>query len=234
MRGPRAEEHLPTRGHGGPGPVQVGHESLADVDRQREALVPIALPHHGDLAAAPVDVLQPQRGHLTGAEPQPGQQRQDRPVTLSDRGSGVAGAQQHRGLFGRQVLRQPGQFPVGGGGHRAHQRGVDHPAQVQEPQQRAQGCARALHRRGQGALATAEHERGHLAGGQRVQAEHIADDPGGQERADQVRLALDRHLGQAPLAGQIRGVVGQHHPNRADHQRRRDRRRRPDLTQALQ
>ena len=165
--------------------------------------MPIALAHHDDLAAAPVDVLQAQRGHLTRAQPQPGQQRQDRQVTPPDRGSGVARGQQHPGLLGRQVLRQPGQFPVGGSGHRAHQRGVRSPRAGAGTAAASAGrcpCAAPSPAR---RSRYGEHEPRDCAGGQRAQIEHIADDPGGQERAEQVGLALHRDRGQAALAGQV-------------------------------
>ena len=52
--------------------AQIPHDRRAHVSRQQEPFSPVALAHDRDLAAAPVDVVQPDTGDLAGAHPQPG------------------------------------------------------------------------------------------------------------------------------------------------------------------
>ena len=58
--------------------AKVGHDRLADIDRQRQHVVTAALAANEQLAATPVEVIEAQRGDLPGAQPEPRQQQQDR------------------------------------------------------------------------------------------------------------------------------------------------------------
>ena len=49
---------------------------------------------HQDLAAAPVDALEPHRGDLAAAQPEPHQQYQDRVIAASDRSPSITTRQQ--------------------------------------------------------------------------------------------------------------------------------------------
>jgi hypothetical protein len=52
--------------------AQPGGDRGAHVGRQRQLLGPVAFAHDGELAVAPVDVVQSEPGDLTGAQPEPG------------------------------------------------------------------------------------------------------------------------------------------------------------------
>jgi hypothetical protein len=85
-----------------------------------------------------------------------------------------------------------------------------------------------------GEAGAGEYERGDVCGGQRFQTEQAVSDPGSQERADQIRIALDGQHGQAPLVAEVGGIVGQHHLHRARHPLLPGQRSSPDLPQVLQ
>jgi hypothetical protein len=132
-------EYLPAAtGGGGVGPPggQPGNDRLADIGRQRQLVLPVALAVDGDHAAPPVNVVQPQRRGLGRTQPQPHQHRQDRQVPPPHRGVPIAGRQQRRDLAVVQRLGHPGQLPAGHRRHHGRQRLVDEPLDVQEPQQR--------------------------------------------------------------------------------------------------
>jgi len=79
-----------------PASLQVGDDRGADVGGQGEPFSPVPLAGDGDLAAVPVDVLQCQARDLADAQPEAGQQRQDRQVAEAQGGARVA-LRQHRG-----------------------------------------------------------------------------------------------------------------------------------------
>ncbi|WP_232303794.1 hypothetical protein [Pseudofrankia sp. DC12] len=97
-----------------------------------------ALADDADLAAPPVDVVQPQSGDLGGPEAEAGQQRQDRPVAPPHRGRLVAGRHHGRDLRTGQRLGQSHQSARAGRRHRVDKPGGDHAVDMQETQQRAQ------------------------------------------------------------------------------------------------
>jgi hypothetical protein len=51
--------------------AKIRHERLADIDGQREQILPAAIAAHEQLAATPVDVVEPDRGDLAGAQREP-------------------------------------------------------------------------------------------------------------------------------------------------------------------
>jgi hypothetical protein len=75
--------------------------------------VPVALAVDLDLAGAPVEIVEGERGHLPGAQPQACQQQQDGEVPPAMAGAPVAATQQARHL--------PGLYPPGA---RAGRRGA--------------------------------------------------------------------------------------------------------------
>jgi len=60
--------------------MQVARDCFTDVDGDREKLIAVALPPDRDFTTPPVDVIDPQPGHLTAAQSQSPQNRQDRTV----------------------------------------------------------------------------------------------------------------------------------------------------------
>ena len=63
---------------------QPARQRLADISGQRQTLLAAALPADQQLARAPVDIRQPQRGDLAGTQPQPRQHRDDREIPPPD------------------------------------------------------------------------------------------------------------------------------------------------------
>lgn len=59
-----ADEHPLVQGVGRPALLQVVGDRLTDITRQRKPIAAISLPHNDDLAAAPIDVVQPQAGTI--------------------------------------------------------------------------------------------------------------------------------------------------------------------------
>jgi hypothetical protein len=55
-------------------------QGFADVDRERHPVVPRSLAAHDQFAAAPVGVIERQRGDLAAAQAKPRQQRQNREI----------------------------------------------------------------------------------------------------------------------------------------------------------
>lgn len=60
--------------------LEVAHDCLTDVFGDREKLLMVAFSPDRDFTVPPVDVIDPQPGHLTAAQSQPPQNRQDRAV----------------------------------------------------------------------------------------------------------------------------------------------------------
>jgi hypothetical protein len=86
-----------------------------------------------DLTSPPVDVIQSQRRHLAGAQPEPGQQGEDGQVPPPGPGERIAGGQQRGHLISVQRPRHPGLGPPGRRGHR--QRLADQALGMQEAEQ---------------------------------------------------------------------------------------------------
>ena len=121
MRGLRTQKHRPVLRRVRAPVLQVGDDPLPDIDRQRQPINPVAFAAHGDLAAAPVDVVQAQRGDLTDPQAQAQQHRQDRQIPAAGRGALVATGQQRPHLLVVQRHGQAGQRPPGRRGHRRGQ-----------------------------------------------------------------------------------------------------------------
>ena len=103
----------------GPGTGQVRDQRLADVGRQRQPVLTASLSTDDDLAAAPVNVVQLQRGHLDRAQAEPGQQHQDRVVANADRPLAGSVVQQPLGIAWRHRRRHRGETLYVHWGHRA-------------------------------------------------------------------------------------------------------------------
>ena len=240
MRRLDPDEHAALQGGGRPATPQIGHDSLARVSRQGKLIAAIPLAGDGDLAAPPVDVVQPQPGNLAGPQPHPRQQRQHRQVAAAGRTPAITRSQQ--GLHLRRLQRPGKPRPaVGDLGHCLVQRPADQALQMPEPQQRAQRRSQPLSGlRGQPPR-PGDQEPRNLARGQ---LRHLAAGPGvtGDEWPDQIdvttgHLDLQATLGQqvtaVPLQQYLRrvlqrgglGLRGHAHPPQVAQQRRQRLRR---------
>ena len=127
-------------------PAQVGDDRLADVARQREAVLvgPLAVDH--DLAGPPVDVIEAEAGHLAGAQPEAEQDEQHGVVPPALRPAPVAGAEQ--GIGGPLVdpHRQGGPVPMGNREGRRGQVARCQPLNEATAQERAQRSHKQLRR----------------------------------------------------------------------------------------
>jgi hypothetical protein len=103
--GPASHEHRSVLGCGGSAPAQVTLDRFADVHGQRQLLGVVALAAHPQLAGPPVDVVQAQRGDLTGAQAQPDQHEQDREVTSTPARTPVTASEQPGDLSVLKGLR---------------------------------------------------------------------------------------------------------------------------------
>jgi len=67
VRSLRPHEHRAARRRRRAAVLQVGHDGLPHIGRQRQPILPMTLTPHDQLTAPPVDVLQRQGRDLTGA-----------------------------------------------------------------------------------------------------------------------------------------------------------------------
>jgi hypothetical protein len=77
------QEHLSSLAPG-PAALQIGGDRPTHIRRQRQPVGSSALAAHHQFACPPVDVIEPQPGHLAGPQPQP-QHRGDHRVVASAR-----------------------------------------------------------------------------------------------------------------------------------------------------
>ena len=195
--------------------------------------MPVPFAPHRDLAEPPVDVVQPQRGHLAGAQPEPGQQGQDGQVPPPGPGRGIAGGQQRGHLITVQRLGQAGLRPPGRRGHR--QRLADQALRVQEAEQGPQRGHHPLDRL-RPLPGLSHHERSHLTRRQilQVKAAVLRFRPAGQERAHHPHVQISRRHGQPALDEQVIPVPAEQPVLRAcrwDRRRRRDHPQPPQIAQ---
>ena len=181
----------PCRG-AGPAAAQIRRDRRAHLGRQRQPFGAVALAQHRDLAAAPVDVVQPEAGDLAGAQPQP------RPAAAGSRSpADRSGCADHR----RPAAGAAGPVPGPSAGPTAaspRPTGPRPPAtpgpagQVQPPQQRPQRADDQLRRPDRPARTRGQHEPGDLARGQPGQIQHVTAQPGRDERPHAVHVAARR------------------------------------------
>src|SRR5262249_48902389 len=150
----------------------------------------------------PVEAAQVHAGGLAGAQPQPGQQREDREVSAAGLGIAIAAAQQQTGLSGPQPPGQGSKLAVGDRRHRRGELPVDPAGHEQEPQQRPQRGHHALGVRNAAQPSLIEYELGDLSRRQPAQLRLYRGRQPGQEAADSGQVTADRHLRQPALADQ--------------------------------
>ena len=135
MRGADAHDQRPVQRGRRPPVLQVGNDRLADIGGQRQSFGASSLAGDPKLAGAPVDVIEPERGDLAGAQPQPRSMtstaKSRRPIAVprsqhassasNCSGSSARGSpdSRHDAVDGTAVAQRPG----------------DQAAQMQEPKQ---------------------------------------------------------------------------------------------------
>ncbi len=143
--------------------LQVGDEGFADVGGQGKRVHPRPLAANPKFSSGPVDVVQPQAGHLVRPQPQTRQQRQDREVSGPHRRRPVERMQK-----GIDVLAGQGAWQLlSAARHRRHRRGerpVRQPRHVEEAQQRPHPTHDRLHPVDAQLTAPGQDEGGDIAG----------------------------------------------------------------------
>jgi hypothetical protein len=89
---------------------------------------------HHDLAGAPIDVVQRQRGDFSDAHAEPAEEQEHGEIAATEHGRLVARVQQTPHLIGLESFRQRRQSPARRGRDRVGQRARHVPIGVQEPQ----------------------------------------------------------------------------------------------------
>jgi hypothetical protein len=194
--------------------------------------VPVALAVDLDLAGAPVEIVEGERGHLPGAQPQACQQQQDGEVPPAMAGAPVAATQQARHLPGLYPPRRQSWPPRGNPWHRRSKRDGGEPGDVQIPQQRAERGHRLVRRRRGGPAALGNHERRDVGGGELLQ--RGLGRAARQEAACDPQVGADRAGGQSPLGSQIPAVCRKPLPEQvlsAHRSRRRHHSKTPQVAQ---
>ena len=163
MGRPHPHEYLSNRGRAGPAAAQVGGNRLADIDRQRQLVHPVTLSVNRDLPSPPVQVLQVQRRHLAGPEPEPQYHDDHRIVTPAAGATPIASPQQGLGLGRRDALRQQRPPPPRYRQGRRRQVAIDEADEVAVAQKRTQRAPVAPHRGGRPAGHPPQHRLRHLS-----------------------------------------------------------------------
>ena len=78
-------------------PLQPPDDRVSHVVRERQPILAVALAVDRDFTQTPVDVVEPQRGDLLGAQPKTYQHVQDREVPASDRPAAITTLRQAGG-----------------------------------------------------------------------------------------------------------------------------------------
>jgi hypothetical protein len=172
--------------------LKPARERLANIRRKRHPLVAAALPADQQFPAAPVDVSEPKRSDLAGAQPQPREQGDDHVIATPDPCTSIARGQQSSQRSRVQGLDRSDQSPARDRWDRAGQLMRDLAVDVQEPQEHPQPGDHALRRTDRRALRFAQHERAH-----RRRVEPLEVEPAlgrlapGQERARDADIVPD-------------------------------------------
>lgn len=199
MRGLDPHEHAAPLRRGGSPTAQVAGDSLTHVRGQRESLGPVALAPHKNLTGTPVDVVQPQDGDLTGAQPEPGQQQQHRVVASPDCTATVTYSQQTPYLLGFERLWQARQLPSRHRRDRTGQRRRNPALDVQVVQQRSQRGHDHLRRPIRPDRTRRHHEPDDIACGQPSKIQPVPVAPAVQELPHRSHVACSRRGCQSAL-----------------------------------
>ena len=160
---PHPHEYLSSRGRARSAAAQVGGDRLADIDRQRQLVHPVTLAVNRDLPSPPVQVLQAQRRHLAGPEPESQYQDDHRIVTSAAGATPIASPQQGLGLGRSDALRQQRPPPPRYRQGRRRQVAIDEADEVAVAEKRTQRAPVAPHRGGRPAGHLPQHRLRHIS-----------------------------------------------------------------------
>jgi hypothetical protein len=107
-----AQKH-PTAAATGSSVPKISHDRIPHILRQRKLRAPTTLAMDAEASVLPVDVVELQRGHLSGTQPQASEQQQDRVVAPSHRSAAIDPAEQSAYLLGCDASGNRGPRPVG-------------------------------------------------------------------------------------------------------------------------
>jgi hypothetical protein len=93
--------------------AQICGHGFANVTRQRQTLCSVSLAANDERAGSPIDVLKPERSHLTRAQPEASEHGQDGEVSVPLPRAAITRRQKALYLLGGQSLWQPSQSPSG-------------------------------------------------------------------------------------------------------------------------
>jgi len=188
---PYANEY-PTGLAGRTASTQVGRQSLAHIRRKGHPVVNQPLAANEELASSPVDVLEPESYHLTGAETKTGQQKQDGIVASAGRCAAVAGLEYTFDFLRRQVFGHRGKPPVRYREHRSGQVDWQLPLLKQEPKERTESCRHQLCSSDTHALAMPQNEIRNIGSFHRLNKEWPFSEARDEKLASEILVMGDR------------------------------------------
>jgi len=205
MRGLDPYEYRPTLSAGRATVLQIFGNRSSDVCRQWDAFDTVRLTAHDDLAGSPINIVQPELGHLTRPQAETDQHCQDGDVAATaPRGSGGR-REEAADLVRIQTFRQSDQSPAGSRWHGRDQGPRDDAIKMEEAEQGPKGCDRQLRR-----AATLSRTTGHRKGenvscGQMldIQGEAVGRESALQEWSHHVEIDARRGGSQGALDGQV-------------------------------
>ena len=202
----QADEQVP-RPAGPPVHDMVGNR-LADIDRQRHAVMTPALAANRDLAGPPVDVIKPDRTDLLAAQAEPGQQKHDGAVAASGRIIAADGGDQPADLVGGKTVRRAVHAPGRDLRHARNQVPAGQPGGEHEPEQPSEIDRLLLQVRPASRLGGRKGKEGaDLLRSDAVQVAGLRPEQEGQETPEEPAALGDRALAQPPLTAQPVAVV---------------------------
>ena len=182
-----------------PPATQIAGQRAADIDRQGQPIIAVALAIDHHLAGTPVDVIERQAGDLAAAQPEPAHQHQDREIAPPDRSAPVAARQQPVATRRAQAAAAarphatrptPGTAPV-------NDRSIS-PSHVQEPQQRPQRGRDRPDRRPLPRVRLSQHERAHISRRHPIKLETVTDHEASQRTGESPSHKHERSRPSAP------------------------------------
>jgi hypothetical protein len=183
-------------------------------------------------AAAPVEVLERDRGDLAGAQPEPRQQQHDRVIAPADQPAPVTTGQQPLHDRRLQPARQRAIPKISDPGHRPLQRQLDQSRDMQISQQRAQPPHQLPRPRHTELRALRREEQAHVRGTQPLKPEPVRPDPPRQEQPRGRLVATEHRVRRQPtLIEQIPAIAHQQPLERIVHNGRHGGRHDPEPPQ---
>jgi hypothetical protein len=159
MRGLDPYKYRATLSAGRTTMLQILGNSPSDVCGQWDAFDTVRLSAHDDLAGSPIDIVQPELGHLTRPQAETDQHCQNGDVAAAASRGSVARHKEATDLVRVQTFRQSDQSPAGSRWHGRDQRAFDDAIEMEEAEQGPKGCDRQLRR-----AATLSRTAGHRKG----------------------------------------------------------------------